>query len=116
MINSCTISGRVGKDSELKTVGDKQVLNWSLAWDTGWGDNKKTNWLNCALWGKQATALGDIVRKGMPLVVTGQLSTRDWQDKNGATKTSVELNVTQLQLPPKQSSQPDQAAGDDVYV
>jgi single-strand DNA-binding protein len=115
-MNLFIVSGRIGKDPELKTVNEKQLLKWSMAFDTGWGDKKKTHWINCSLWGKQATAMFDIFKKGMPLTIGGELSMSEWTDKNGVVKTGLEVSVSQFQLPPKQSSQPSSQATPEDYV
>ena len=43
-MNIVTLVGRLGKDVELRSVGDNKVTSLSLATTDGFGDNKKTNW------------------------------------------------------------------------
>jgi len=63
-MNSCTFVGRIGRDPELKQVGENDLLSFSLASDTGFGDNKKTIWLDCSIWGKRAKSFQPHLKKG----------------------------------------------------
>ena len=98
MSNCISFVGRVGRDAELKDVGGNKVLSFSLANDVGFGDKKKTNWMNCNLWGKQGESVARFVTKGKQVWVSGELSTRDYQGKDGTNKTSLEVRVNQLDL------------------
>lgn len=87
--------GRVGQEPELKDVGQSQVLNFSIANETGFGDNKTTNWFRCAIWGKQATSLQQYISKGKQLFVTGELTLRKYE-KDGVEKMSPEIRVNSI--------------------
>ena len=51
-MNCLNAVGRLGRDPETRfTQGGKAVTSLAIAIDSGWGDNKKTTWLNAALWG-----------------------------------------------------------------
>ena len=86
--------GRVGKDAvERFTQGGKPVTGWSLAVDNGFGDNKQTIWLDCALWGERGGKLAQYITKGSQLGVTGELGTREHDGK-----TYITLNVRDVTL------------------
>ena len=75
---------RIGKDAELKTVGGKSVLNMSVAYDVGYGDNKKTQWLRLALWGDRADKVAGHMTKGKQLVVrVDDIHVREYDGKDG---------------------------------
>ena len=95
-MNSCTFVGRIGRDPELKSVGDNDVLSFSLASDTGFGDNKKTIWLDCSIWGKRAVSLQPHLKKGTQMTAIGQLSERSYTTKDGAEKTALQMRVGEL--------------------
>lgn len=122
MSNCISFVGRVGRDAELKDVGGNKVLSFSLANDVGFGDKKKTNWLNCNLWGKQGESVARFVTKGKQIWVSGELSTREYTGKDGTNKTSLEVRVNQLDLvggksenaEPAQESAPAQSAQESV--
>ena len=94
-MNTCTFVGRLPKNAELKDVGDNKVSNFSIASDVGFGDRKKTMWIECGMWGKRGEALNDSLKKGQQVILVGELSTREYE-KDGQTKTSLSLNVQSL--------------------
>lgn len=113
-MNSCTFVGRIGRDPELKTIGDSQALVFSLASDTGFGDNKKTIWLDCSVWGKRATALQPHLAKGTQMTAVGSISERSYTTKDGAEKTSLQMRVAELNFTSDKaqaSAQPKQSQG-----
>ena len=94
-MNTCTFVGRLPRDAELKDVGDNKVSNFSIASDVGFGEKKKTMWIECGMWGKRGEALNDSLKKGQQVILVGELSTREYE-KDGQTKTSLSLNVQSL--------------------
>lgn len=71
-MNSVNLTGRLAKDMEVKpTKNDKQMLKYSVAVTIGWGDNKKTLWVNCMqFFGFSEKYLG---KKGDLIGITGEL-------------------------------------------
>jgi single-strand DNA-binding protein len=85
-MNACNFIGRVGKDAVLRhTQAGKAVLGWSIAVDRGFGDNKQTIWIDCALWGDRGSKIADYVRKGDRIGVCGELGTREHDGKTYLT-------------------------------
>lgn len=60
---------RIGKDAELRSANGKPVLSLSVVYDIGYGANKKSQWLNLAMWGAQAEKVAEHFIKGKQLVV-----------------------------------------------
>lgn len=82
MSNTIAISGRLGKDSERKSVGKTTLLEFSVGDSIGFGDKKSTNWWRCKIWGKQAEGqLMDYLVKGAQVVVYGEVSLREHEGK-----------------------------------
>lgn len=92
MIN-VTVAGRLGKDSELRQAGNSQVLGFSLAGDTGFGDRKQSHWFNCSIWGNQGAALQQYLLKGQQVTVIGEYSEREYDGK-----AYKELRVNSIEL------------------
>ena len=115
-MNSITVAGQLGKDSELKQVGQDQVLSFSVADNQnrtvlGQGREKPTIWWNCQLWGKRATSLQQYLTKGQSVTVTGSVSQRTYTDKNGVEKISTDVRVNDVALQGgKRDEAPQQAA------
>jgi single-strand DNA-binding protein len=71
------------------------VLNFTVAvntWD-GRAKAEKSTWVRVAVFGKRAESLAKILSKGTQVVVTGDLSIREYTDKDGVVKTSVDINA-----------------------
>lgn len=96
---SCNFVGRLGRDAEQKFLASgTAVLTFSIPVDSGYGDKKKTFWLRATVFGKQAEGkLVDYLKKGQEVAISGELSLNEYE-KDGQTKTSVELRVNQIQL------------------
>jgi single-strand DNA-binding protein len=98
-INVCTFSGRLGRDSEVKYIpSGTAVLEFSLAVDTGLGDKKSSFWLKCAMFGDRGQKLSQYLLKGQQVIVSGELSPREYQAGDGTTKVSLELRVNAVEL------------------
>jgi len=95
-MNTCTFVGGLPRDAELRAVGENKVCNFSIGSNVGFGDNKKTLWIECGVWGKRGEALNDNLKRGQQVVVSGELQTKEYQDKEGQTKTTLYLNIQSL--------------------
>lgn len=95
MYASLQIVGNVG-NFELKKAGEKTFAKFGVA-TTSWSkaDGKKTTWYNVVCWNAMLSEfLAQNMGKGSKVFVTGELQQREYTDKNGATKTSIELVVS----------------------
>jgi single-strand DNA-binding protein len=89
-MKSITLFGNVGKQPEPRTTQSGQkVCGFSLAVNDGFGDNKRTLWFDCSVWGKRGEAIATNVNKGDRLCVTGDFSTREYE---GKTYLTVNVN------------------------
>lgn len=99
-MNTCTFCGRIVADAELKTTTNgTSVCNVRVASDTGWGDNVKTHWLDCAIFGKRGESLQPHLTKGSPVTVVGDLEPpRTYEANNGETRVAQSLVVREIAL------------------
>jgi len=103
-MNTCCFSGNLGRDAEVKQVGEHTVTQFSLAVKAGYGQKASTFWLNCNAWNKDK--LAQCLTKGSRVVVNGELNLREYDKKDGSKGQSLELRVADLDLPPKASTEP----------
>jgi len=75
MSNTTFLTGNIGKGEVRVTPNGKTVCNFSVADQVGYGDNAKTQWVECALWGKRAEnqKLTAMLVKGNQVTVKGTL-------------------------------------------
>jgi len=98
-LNSITFDGRIAADAELRyTPGGEPILGFRVASDIGYGDKKTTNWFSCTIWGKRGEALQQYLAKGQQVTVYGQLTLREWQDKDGGKRLSPDVRVAEISL------------------
>jgi single-strand DNA-binding protein len=91
--------GRIGKDADLRSVKGTAVSNFSLAVEVGYGERKKTLWLDCALWGKQAESLTPYLVKGKTIAVLGSLDVTAWiSHQDGEPRGSIQVSVSEVTL------------------
>src|SRR3954466_14935058 len=107
-LNKVTLIGNLGNHPEVRsTTGGNRVATFSLATSRSWDDasgakQEKTEWHRCVVWNTKASQLADIVeryvKKGDKIYVEGSIEYRQWQDKDGQTRYSTEINVRELLL------------------
>lgn len=96
-MNVITIAGNLGRDAELRFLpkGDP-VLSFSVADNPG--KDKPTIWWNCSIFGKRAESLAQYMTKGANVTVTGSVSEREWTDKEGSARKSLDVRVSDVML------------------
>jgi single-strand DNA-binding protein len=80
-MQNITISGNIGKDAELRTVRDSQVLSFNVGVKNGYGGGATTVWYRCSLWGKAAEAFAGSLKKGTKVFVSGELTHDEYEGK-----------------------------------
>ena len=117
-INLCVFSGNIGGDCEQKYLPSGAcVANFSLPVKQGYGEHEKTSWVRCILLGKKAESLPQYLQKGSKVTVTGEFVLNEWTDQQGNKRSTPELIVRDLDLPPRQQAgnnpaqQPQQPQG-----
>lgn len=78
------VAGVVSSVKELKQVGDRQVLNFSIAVSNG--KDKEGNWRDstfwdCALWDKRAESVSRFLTKGTRITAEGRPAARAYEGK-----------------------------------
>lgn len=92
MLNKVILMGRLTKDPELRHTGTgKPVATFTVASDNGYGENKKTDFINCVAWDKTAEFVSKWFAKGRMIVIEGRLSTRSWESTDGRKNYVTEV-------------------------
>lgn len=110
-MNSICIAGSLGKDAELRYLpnGDA-VASFSVA--DSQGKEKPTIWWGCSIFGKRAESLQPYLTKGQSVTVVGSVSEREWTDKDGNKRKSMDVRVNEVALQGgKRDAQPTAAPG-----
>lgn len=97
-MNVISISGQLGKDAEQKFLPDgTAILNFSVA--DSQGRDKPTIWWNCAIFGKRAeSGLAQYLVKGQAVTVNGNVTMREYTDKDGNKRQAQDIRVQDVAL------------------
>jgi len=97
-MNKLIITGRLTRDSEYRvTTNGVAVLSFSVANNTGFGENQKTHYFECAIFGKRAESrLKEYMLKGKQVVVEGEISLNKYEKKDGTGGASLNVFVNTL--------------------
>jgi single-strand DNA-binding protein len=103
-VNKAIIMGRLGKDPEIRSVGNSDVANLSVATSERWKSKQtgeweeKTEWHRVNVWGEKGKGtikfIEDNLRKGDQVYLEGQIETRKWKDQQDVEKFSTEIKVS----------------------
>lgn len=97
MLNKAIIMGRLTRDPEVRTTGTGiSVCSFTVAVDSGYGDNRQADFINCVAWRSQAEFLGKYFKKGMMVIVVGRISTRSWEGQDGQRRTTTEVIASEI--------------------
>lgn len=111
MINTVTIGGRLTRDMEVRSTNSGfSIGSMSVAVNdrrknkqTGeWEDNPM--FFDCKLLGRRAESLAPYLVKGLQVTVQGKLQQSRW-DKDGQTRSKVEILVDEIQFQGKSTKQ-----------
>ena len=95
MLNKAILMGRLTRDPELRsTQSGISVVSFTLAVDRNYarqGEKKQTDFIDIDAWRQTAEFVSKYFTKGMQVAVTGAIQTRNWEDKNGQKRVSVEV-------------------------
>ena len=114
-MNTWQFTGNIGKDAESRFLpnGDP-VVSFSVGVKSGYGDKATTTWARCAMLGKRAESVSQYLTKGQLVGISGEVTLREWNDKEGQKRNSLEVRVNDLTLLGKkdgqQAAQPRQQA------
>ncbi|MHC1693868.1 MAG: single-stranded DNA-binding protein [Eubacteriales bacterium] len=98
--NKVILMGRLCADPELKTTTSGiSVTSFRLAINrkfTPKDQEKQTDFVDVVAWRQQAEFVCKYFTKGKPILVCGSLQSRNWQDKEGNKRTTIEVVADEL--------------------
>ena len=97
-VNNVVILGNLTRDPELRfTPNGTPVAGFGLAVNRRYQNKKSGEWVedtsffNVTVWFKLAENCAESLSKGDRVLVSGRLSQRGWEDKDGQKKSVVEI-------------------------
>ena len=98
--------GRLTRDPEVRyTQTGKAVANFSIAIDSGFGDNKRVDFIPVVVWDKLAEICGNNLTKGRRVLIEGRLQLSEYE-KDGQKNRKTEVVAQNIEfLDSKQDGQ-----------
>ena len=102
--NKVQLIGNVGQDPVITTLeSGKKVAKVSLATNEHYTNSKgekvtDTQWHNVVAWGKAAEIIEKYVAKSKELAITGKLTSRSYEDKDGVKRYVTEITASEILL------------------
>ncbi len=92
--NKVILIGNMTADPELKqTQGGLSVTSFSIAVNRRFKaeGQQECDFITIVAWRQQAEFVCRYFKKGQPILICGQLQTRNWTDKNGEKRYATEV-------------------------
>ncbi len=100
--NSVQLIGRPGSDPEVRMIGNRKNVRFSLATkDYSYNENHEleqtTSWHNIVAWGKTAEQAEKLIKKGKRIALEGRLRTRVYE-KDGKKNYFTEITMNEFMM------------------
>lgn len=96
-MNLGIITGRTAKDIEtFKSKSDVAIGKLVVAVDTGFGENKETNFIPVTVFGKTAEFCEKYINKGRMIEVVGRMKTGSYEKKDGTKVPTFEIIADEI--------------------
>ena len=105
-LNKVTLIGNLGADPEVRsTANGTRVATLSVATSRSWNNQagerqEKTEWHRVVLWNNRGSGLADVaekfLKKGDKVYVEGRIEYRTWEDREGKTRYTTEINAREM--------------------
>ena len=116
--NKVILIGNMTADPELKqTTGGVSVCSFSIAVNRRFAKadqaQQNVDFINIVTWRQQAEFVARYFRKGNPILICGQLQTRNWTDNQGQKRYATEVVADEVSFvaPASQNATNGQAGG-----
>ena len=98
MINNVVLMGRLVATPELRSTGTGvSVASFTIAVERAYakaGEQRQADFIDCVAWRQTAEFITRYFQKGSMIAVTGNIQTRNYEDKNGKAVEVVVDNAS----------------------
>lgn len=120
-MNSITITGRVGRDPELRFASSgNAIANFSVAVTRKSKDkDEETTWFDCVAFGEQAEHYCASFPKGSRVIVIGRFEIKDYTTKDGEARKKHQIIIDEAGLSARWKNllvDTDNSAGDAARI
>ena len=108
-VSQAILIGNLGRDPETRfTPNGAMNVSFSIATNRRWTDSngqqqENTTWFRVTAWGNLADSVNKLaeqgyLNKGKSVFVSGRLESREYTDRNGVNRTSLEVTANEIRL------------------
>jgi single-strand DNA-binding protein len=98
-LNLCQFIGNLGDDPETRYMPDgTPVTNIRIACNWKSKEREGVEWIAIVAFGKLSEIMGQYLRKGSKVYVSGRMRTRKWQDQSGADRWTTEIVADRMEM------------------
>jgi single-strand DNA-binding protein len=104
-LNLCQFIGRLGKDPQTAfTPNGTAVTKLSIAVGEQWKDKQsgqkqeRTTWVPVVAFGRLAEVMGEYLKKGSQIYLSGKFSVRKWKAEDGSDRWTTEIVASEMQM------------------
>ena len=117
--NKVILIGNMVSDPELKqTQGGLSVCSFNIAVNRRFKaeGQQDCDFLSIIAWRQQAEFVCKYFKKGKPILVCGQLQTRNWTDNQGQKRYATEVVADEVSFVGANNTEQDKPSGNVPYV
>lgn len=97
-MNKVVLMGRVGKEIELRQVGEHSMARFTLATSKKIKGKDVTQWHSVQAWGRTAEVVNQYSGKGKRMIVEGEIQYDSWDKKDGTKAYSTTINANNVSI------------------
>ncbi len=106
-MNKVILVGRLAQDPEVRyTQNGNAVATFSVAVDSGFGENKRTDFIPIVAWRKLAEVCGNNLTKGRRVLVEGSLNIRSYEAQDGQKRRVTEVIAQNVEFLDSKKAEP----------
>ena len=113
--NKVILIGNMVADPELRaTPNGVNVCSFRIAVGRRYvkaGEQQQTDFIDIVAWRQQAEFVTKYFSKGKPILVCGAIQSRNWEDKEGNKRTTVEVIADEVSFVERKSTSDSFASG-----
>ena len=115
--NKVILIGNMTADPELKqSTSGVSVCSFSIAVNRKMAKNGECDFITVVAWRQQAEFVCKYFKKGKPILVCGQLQTRNWTDNSGVRRYATEVVADEVSFVGANNTEQDKPSGNVPYV
>ncbi len=107
-MNKVFLVGNLTRDPELTTVGanNASVCKFGIAVNRRVGGNQETDFYNITAWRMLGENCAKFIKKGSKVAISGDIQIRNYEDKEGNKRTSVEVTADAVEFLDRKGDSP----------